>query len=134
MMKRLTLNLIALFFTAATFAQSSKTSSTSTESSTVSIKNSDHDYSILAIYGSAKAGKIKILLSDALGKAETVHDDLSLWSLKNTYSVTFSAGKLVAELDKDKATGALLNTFERLAKQIQLLLGATTSPEKPFIN
>lgn len=134
MMKRLTLSLIALFFTAATFAQSSKTSSTSTESSTVSVKNSDHDYSILAIYGSAKAGKIKILLSNALGKAETAHEDLSFWSLNSTYTVTFRPGKLVAELDKDKATGALLKTFEQLAEQLQLLLGAPVRPEKPGAN
>lgn len=131
MMKRLPLTLIALFFTAMVFAQTSTTSHTSTESSTISINNSDHDYSVIASFGQAKAAKIKEMVSQALGKPATDSQDLSFWNLTSTYTVTLKPEKLIIDMDKNKAIGTLIKTFERLGNNLQQALGAPKAPAKP---
>jgi hypothetical protein len=128
-MKKLTTTLIALFCTALIFAQSSKTSHTSTESTSVSINNSDHDYSVIAVFGEAKAAKVKAKLIEAIGKPNTENDGLALWNLKNIYTVTLKAEKLIIDLDKDKATGTLIKTFKNLGEDIQSTLGAAKTPD-----
>jgi hypothetical protein len=132
MMKRLSLTLIALSFTAMVFAQPSTTTHTSTESSTISINSSDHDYSVIASFGKAKAAKIKEMVSQALGKPATDSEDLSFWNLKNTYTATLKPEKLIIDLDKDKATGTLTKTVESLCADLQRALGTSNAPFKPL--
>lgn len=129
-MKKIILTLCALFLAALTFAQTSKISHTSSESTTISISNSDRDYSVKASFDAVKKEKLKTLLTEALGKPLTATEDLNLWNLKNIYTVTLKAEKLTIDLDKDKATGTLIRTFEDLGDNLQKALSTPKSPDK----
>jgi hypothetical protein len=133
-MKTISLTLCALLLTALTFAQTSRTSHTSSESTTISITNSDLNYSLTAAFGAAKKQKLKTLLTDALGKPLTATEDLSLWSSKNIYTVTLKAQKLTIDMDKDKATGSLIRTFVGLGDSIQNVLSTPKSSPQPAVN
>lgn len=133
-MKKLILTLCAPLLTALTFAQTSKTSHTSSESTTISITNSDLNYSLIAAFTMAKEEKLKKLLTDALGKPLTATEDLNFWSFKNIYTVTLKAQKLTIGLDKDKATGSLIRIFVGLGDSIQNVLSTPKSSPKPSVN
>lgn len=133
-MKTISLTLYALLLTALTFAQTSKTSHTSSESTTISITNSNLNYSLTAAFTAAKEEKLKTLLTDALGKPLTATEDLNLWCFKNIYTVTLKAQKLTIDLDKDKATGSLIRTFVGIGDSIQDVLSTPKSSTKPAVN
>lgn len=132
MMKKLFLTLISLYVTVVVFAQTSSTSNTSTESSTITINSSDHDYAVIASFGQAKSAKIREIVIQALGKPITDSQGLSFWNLTRIYTVTLKPEKLIIDLDKNKATGTLIKTFERLSSNLQQALGAAQAPAKPL--
>ncbi len=133
-MKRLSLTLLTLFFTVMVFAQTSTTSHTSTESSTISINSSDHDYSLIASFSKGNAAKIKDMVIKAFDKPATDSEGLSFWNLKSTYTITLKPEKLIIDVDKDKATSTLIKTFERLGVDLQQAFGASKLPDKPSKN
>ncbi|SDE94337.1 hypothetical protein SAMN05216464_11119 [Mucilaginibacter pineti] len=133
-MKRLTLTLAALFCTALLFAQSATTSHTSTERTSISVSNSDNDYSLIAVFNSTKAEKIKMLLIQALGKPTNEADGLAIWNSKSTYTVSLKPEKVIIDLNKDKSTGALIKTFERLGDEIKKTLDPPKTPTPPSAN
>lgn len=130
-MKQIFLTLALLCFTAIAFAQTQTSTSASTETTTVSINDSNRDYSIMAGFSQPKMASLKSLISDALGKPDHDEKGLILWNSRNTYTVTLKARKLMIELDKEKATGTLYKTFERLGEQVQRALGTPRPPATP---
>ncbi|QXV63970.1 hypothetical protein INP83_12760 [Mucilaginibacter sp. 21P] len=118
--------LIAVFICAAvtSFSQSK----TTTKTSSVSISNSDHDYSMHANFDSSKEGPIKKLVDNLVGAPGKLSETNSTWKLDDVYTITLTAKRLTIELDKDKASGALVRSFVKLGKDIQQQISRTDQP------
>lgn len=125
---------LALFFSAATFAQTSGSVHSSTSSTTISISDSDHDYSIIAAFGPAKAAGLKDLIINAIGKPTDSAEELTVWNVKNSYNVTLKAKRLIIDLDKDHTDASVIKTFARLGEQLDQVLGAPKKPSPPSKN
>ena len=129
-MKQLFLTIFFLFFTVLLFAQKAKTTSTSSQSSTVSINNSDNNYTLTADFSKDQTDQVKDLIIHALGQPENRSENLSSWSSGAIYNATLKPHHLILDLDKDAATGSLIKTIQRLGAAIQRLLNATDSSAK----
>jgi len=107
-------------------AQTKEKKTTTQESATVTITNSDDHYSLIAVFGKNKMEKLKKIIVKELGTPSESDNNLSFWNAKNSYMVTLKIQKLNIELDKEKASPDLINTFERIGKEIQKSLNETT--------
>jgi len=118
-MKKIIISGAAVLLNVSVFAQSPKAHRTTTESTSVSVSSSDHDYSVVANFDAPKADKLKKLLIQRLGNPNKTRENNYEWSLNNSYTVTLKSGKLIIDLNKDKTTAEIIKTFERLGRDVQ---------------
>ena len=123
-MKKLILTTFLLFLTVLLFAQKAKTTSTSSQSATVSINNSDNNYTLTADFSKDQTDQVNDLLIHALGKPGNRNGNLSSWSSETIYTATLKPHHLILDLDKNAATGSLIKTIEKLGAAIQRLLNS----------
>ena len=122
-MKKIFLIAIALFITGAAFGQQkSNQSKTSTQSTSVSINNSDNEYRLNASFNPVKAEAVKTLIIKALAQSGENEADETIWKLKDTYSIKLEKDQLTIKLDKEKATGSLYKLIRQLGQDIQQTL------------
>ncbi|MDQ1090074.1 hypothetical protein [Siphonobacter sp. SORGH_AS_1065] len=119
-MKRTILSAVLIFFSAISFAQHTRSSQTSTVSTSVSVSNSDHKYTLRADFDNGAEEPIRKLIRDRLGNPSPLSaTGRSTWKLEEVYIITLQDNRISMELDKGKATGSLTQSFVKLGKDIQ---------------
>jgi hypothetical protein len=108
-------------------AQTKEKTTTTHESTTVTITDSDDHYSVIAVFGKNKMEKLKKIIIKELGTPSEEDKNLLFWNANSSYIVTLRIQKLNIELDKEKASPDLINTFERIGREIQKSLNDTTT-------
>lgn len=118
-MKQLIFTLAVLFITSASFAQ--KTTSTS-ESSKVTVTDDTNQYSINAKFTKPLAPKLLTLITKTLNTSKDDRDGTQSWVLGVTYSVKLEPHKLTVQLNKEIATAKQIENFKQMGEKIQDVL------------
>lgn len=118
-MKNLLGLITALLLTTATFAQTARTTTSSSVTERSTSTSTDSNYSMSASFSRDKFEKIKTSLFKNLGKPTKDLEDIYFWNLKSVYTVTLQPKGIMIELDKTNAPAEVVKNFEVMDKELQ---------------